>query len=641
MRVLVAGKGRSPLALAKSVGQALPGVSIEVNASPKTTWRHDDVWLADCLKTAEGIAEEARHPVAIVCLGKSLSRERSRSLILVPAWPSGGPSWRRLLRSAARRSARLTEQRLLGPGLAACLDQIVWADRAGTMVAANRSARVALGWNQGDNAVQPRRFPAEAWESLWREPARRIRLELSMKGERAPVEVGASFASVAGRRLICLFLRPVTASATESGKPELLQRNPPRQKDRFIANMSHEVRTPLAAIQGLAEAMALPGATLEERRDHIERIRRNVRSLTQILDDLLDLSKVGAGQITIERTAFSLPSLLSDVRQTYEPICARKGVRLVVTREEPIPDRVVCDANRLRQILFNVVGNATKFTDTGEIRLAVSARGAPDAIALHFRVADSGLGIPEEGRARLFEPFGRLHATSQGGGTGLGLALSRELARALGGDLRLAWTEPGKGTEFHVEVRAERDVARQPTLVYTSSRPERKRLEGLSVLVAEDDPDYQAFLKRMIEIEGGEAAVANDGLEAMVATSKRSFDVILMDVDMPRMGGLEAVGELRHGGDRTPVLALTAFAMKGDEERCLREGCDDYLPKPVEPERLIETVAHYGFWKEFAGPRSLDERPARERAAAPPAPKRESSTAYRPPRATSSQSGYS
>lgn len=627
MRLLIAGNRRPALALLKQIKRALPNVSASVNElckKPSATWHAGDIWLATSLGSALEIACASPFPRAIAARssrGRLTAKDLPGGVLPVPRWPRTPAAWQALLATLRRLANRRVETWLLGPALMRSEEMAIWVDRRGRVIAANRSACQQLDLKAGNLFRRQFNIGAADWEALWR-GSRRVEIPLSGAERSFPAEISTSYFNLTGKRIACFLIRD-TSTRKQVARDLAAARDAAtlasRQKDRFIANMSHEVRTPLAAIQGFAETMALPETSPAERKEHIERIRRNVRSLTQILDDLLDLSKVSAGKMAVEPAGFSLASLLSDVRQTYETSCARKGIGFSLHEEGELPDRIVCDQNRLRQILLNVVGNAVKFTSQGCVDVGASAEAIGGHLALNFRVRDSGRGIPSEKLSSLFEPFGRLHSGSEGSGTGLGLALSRELARALGGDLTLEWTEPEVGSEFRLTIAIARDLAPAAPLLSVASTPSDHRLKGLDVLVAEDDPDYQAFLKHMIELEGASVWTVSDGIEAVALASRRKFDVILMDVDMPKLGGLQAVEELRNGGNRTPMLALTAFAMKGDEERCLEQGCDDYLSKPIDPERLLDTVARYGAWKAFATPRAVGEGGfTREEASASP-----------------------
>lgn len=377
-----------------------------------------------------------------------------------------------------------------------------------------------------------------------------------------------------------------------------------RSKSAFLANVSHEIRTPLGAILGFSELLKDPALPHQERANYIDVIGRNGRELACLIDDILDLSKVEAGRLEVERIRFSLPNLLADVTTSLSVRAREKAIRLSVESVGTVPDTIVSDTTRLRQILINIIGNAVKFTDHGEVDVVVETtppKTLPGHQTLKFTIKDSGRGIPEAKRSKLFQAFAQADSstTRKFGGTGLGLILSRQLARLLGGDVVLAHSELGVGSTFIVTIDAGPVEARpaepKPTVARqrVDDKPTVKQLDGVRVLLAEDVIDNQILLQRLLTGSGAKVDIVPNGLEAVKKAKTTAFDVILMDIQMPELDGLGATRQLRACGYDRPIIALTAHAMREEREKCLRSGCNDHLTKPVSISTLVQTVAHY------------------------------------------------
>jgi len=377
-----------------------------------------------------------------------------------------------------------------------------------------------------------------------------------------------------------------------------------RAKSSFLANMSHEIRTPMTAILGYADLLVDPGQTAEERLDCVQTIRRNGKHLLAIINDILDLSKIEAGKMTVEKIECSPWRILEDVASLMNHRALEKGLSFSLRNLSPLPEIVRTDPTRLRQILMNLVGNAVKFTDQGQIR--VEARVIdPDAAdaALEFRVIDSGIGITPQQREKLFQAFQQADdsMSRRFGGTGLGLIISKRLATMLGGDLTVE-SEPGKGSTFVASVSvgslAGVRMVASPDQAERSARHGSVAVPkaiGLRVLLAEDGPDNQRLISAILSRAGMEVTVAENGRVAMERAlaawrSDDAYDAILMDMQMPELDGYSAASLLRHEGYPGLIIALTAHAMSGDREKCLEAGCDDYATKPVNRVALIQTI---------------------------------------------------
>ena len=385
-----------------------------------------------------------------------------------------------------------------------------------------------------------------------------------------------------------------------------------RAKSEFLANMSHEIRTPMTAIIGYADLLLTDAGETPRCIGHAKTIRRNGDHLMAIVNDILDLSRIEAGRVRLESVECSIVEIVRDVFKLLAPIAKQKRVDLRCGYRNPIPESFRSDPVRIRQILMNLIGNAIKFTDHGTVTCTVDCAGSPgDRVrTLSIAVEDTGVGIPPTALEGLFEPFRQADSstTRRFGGTGLGLAISRRLARMLEGDIAVE-SEPGRGSRFTLKIPVETLDGAVETLPedlraeLISETPESGRsaepvaaaLSGCRLLLAEDGPDNQRLIKRLLEMADATVDLVGNGKEACEAANEagrsgRAFDVILMDMQMPVMDGYAATRALRRSGYTGAIIALTANAMKGDEDRCRAAGCDDYLTKPVDRDQLISSV---------------------------------------------------
>jgi PAS domain S-box-containing protein len=375
-----------------------------------------------------------------------------------------------------------------------------------------------------------------------------------------------------------------------------------RLKSVFLANMSHELRTPLTAITGFSQLLHEQNFSRDLEKRYLSVIDRNGRQLLRIIDDILDLSKVEAGKLTIERIRLPLLEIVSDLRNFLELKAQSAGLSYSVEIQGHVPETIETDPTRLKQILMNLISNAVKFTKHGSVQIKLGYRSEPHQI--YFEVVDTGRGVSQEQANYLFEPFVQADSsiTRTYGGTGLGLTLSRLLARALGGDVELlssgvdqgstfvAWVDPGTlcGIPLINNAAIKKELVRQQHQAllekYTGA------LKGRKILLVDDADDNRALISAILHRTHATLVTARDGIECLDYAAAEEFDLTLMDMQMPRMDGFEATRILRQKGYSKPIVALTAHAMREQIQRCHEAGCTAHLSKPVNHGELIATV---------------------------------------------------
>ena len=377
-----------------------------------------------------------------------------------------------------------------------------------------------------------------------------------------------------------------------------------KTKTDFLANMSHEIRTPMTAIIGFSDLLLDPASTESDKHEAGRTIRRNGHHLLSLINDILDVSKIEAGKLEMESISTPIRSVLNDATQLLSDKARDKGNTLSIAIDGLIPEKIRTDPTRLKQALINLMGNAIKFTENGNVR--VTASHLPEAGQLEIAISDSGIGMTDEQIGQLFKAFSQADSstTRKFGGTGLGLMITRNIAQMLGGDVVVS-SEPGRGSTFTltiatgdltgVQLVTASDCSNSHVAVPNASTSNLPAVAG-HVLLVEDGVDNQRLISHILKKAGATVTLRENGKEGMLAALEalernEPYDLVLMDMQMPVMSGYEAAGELRARGYSGQIVALTANAMNGEMDKCLEAGCDYYLTKPIERSTFIREIA--------------------------------------------------
>ncbi|SCK18400.1 EAL domain-containing protein [Vogesella sp. LIG4] len=433
-------------------------------------------------------------------------------------------------------------------------------------------------------------------------------------GSQFPVEVSISYADNGGEPIYTAMVRDITER--KAAEEELLQlattleyrvqertselqaarevaESANRAKSSFLANMSHEIRTPLNNVLGMAH-LAQQTALDDKQRDYLNKIAISGQHLLALINDILDFSKIEAGKLELDETDFDLRTVLDELRDVVAQKAAEKRLQLDIQLEPQVPRYLHGDVLRLRQVLLNLLSNAIKFTEQGMVRLLVVSQ--PDD-GIRFSVRDSGIGMSADVQTRLFQSFEQADSSTSRkyGGTGLGLAISYQLVQLMGGSLQVA-SQQGQGSEFSFELHL--PVVRHAPPPAAVARPVadyRRQLGGKRVLLADDHPFNQQVATELLQAVGMQVSVAGDGLQALQLAARQTFDVVLMDMQMPELDGVEATRQLRRepAFDQVPIIAMTANVSTEDRQRCLHAGMNDFIGKPVQPDKLYHTLAYW------------------------------------------------
>jgi len=509
------------------------------------------------------------------------------------------------------------------------LDCVIGVNNLGIITQWNRQAEKSFGWMKSEaigtdmaELIIPPTYLEQhkkSFELFLKTGTGRVlnkRLELKglrKNGDEFPIELSVTPIKVNNSFFFYGFIQDITDRVKVLEQLQLAKEQAESAnyaKSNFLANMSHEIRTPLAAILGFTELLADPSIKEENKYNFLKAINRNGQVLLNLINEILDISKIESGKLTLDFHDCQLYDLISDVISTLSLKASKKGIKLSVHYDKNIPTIISTDSLKLKQILFNIVGNAIKFTTKGEVQISIHFNNYVDQPpTLEIAVKDTGIGIAREDTDKLFQLFSQVDTsfTRNFGGTGLGLALSKRFANHLGGDILLSESTKNGGSTFTItinpglsNVQSELNKNKTPQLPTSEPEPltspaktDPHKLNGLRILLAEDSLDNQFLISQLLEKAGAHVKVAENGKIALDMARHNEFDVFLIDIQMPVMDGYSTVTALRKDGLKKPMFALTAHALKGDRERSLLSGFNEHISKPINRNNLIETINNY------------------------------------------------
>lgn len=376
-------------------------------------------------------------------------------------------------------------------------------------------------------------------------------------------------------------------------RAELYAQKALKLKSQFIADISHEIRTPLGAMLGFAEFLQKENINEDDRNHYLDIILKNGKNLNRVINDVLDLSKIEAGRINVELNDFDIKTVIEEVIDLFQGQCKNKNIAIKLKVMAEL-GKVRSDANRIRQILSNMISNAVKFTDKGEIIISIEKASENDEKCDYkILVQDSGVGLGPDESTKLFQPFIQVGSCHQKNskGSGLGLVLARRMAQALGGNVELISTSPEKGSVFCFSFADYKTLkTASPTKAILSTEVATNSLQSKSILIVDDSIDNLEIIKLFLNSYGGDPDLASDGKEALQKMQAKNYDVILMDIEMPDMNGFQVIKELRHRKFKTPVIALTAHALPEDRVKTKNAGFYDHITKPIDFKNLVSMI---------------------------------------------------